>query len=98
LTHGADEAVLDVRQPNVISPSTPANPDIVAAAIVLIITHALGAQFGEGDFLRAVGFGHSRYSSADWASRQIVVRATILVTLHLREIKAAPLERRKNHL
>jgi hypothetical protein len=56
---GADKAVLNIREPNVIRPAISAHRDIVAAAIVLTINeeppYALGAEFCEGDFLGAAG-------------------------------------------
>ena len=59
----ANEPFLDIRQPNVIRPSITAHPDIVAATIVLTKdqepAHALGPEFGEGDFLRAGNGWHA---------------------------------------
>ena len=52
----ADEPVLDLGQPHVIRPLIAVHCDIVAATVVLTIdaepAHALGPEFGEGDFLR----------------------------------------------
>jgi hypothetical protein len=58
-TRRANEPVLDIRQPNVIRPAITVHRDIVAATVVLTKdqepAHALGAEFGKGDFLRAAG-------------------------------------------
>jgi hypothetical protein len=53
----ANEAVLYIRQPNVIRPAITVHLDIVTAPIVLTKdqepAHALGAEFGKGDLLGA---------------------------------------------